>query len=106
VLLADLIGTKSRSPETTTPLLMLPQLIFGLLSVGIQPAERFPEWIQPVVRNQPISQFIYALRALAGDTTPTAASPTWSVMSPALFWLLGALVILVPMSAVITARRP
>ena len=105
-LLADLIGTKSRSPETTTPLLMLPQLIFGLLSVGIQPAERFPEWIQPVVRNQPISQFIYALRALAGDTTPTAASPTWSVMSPALFWLLGALVILVPMSAVITARRP
>jgi len=105
-LLADLIGTKSRSPETTTPLLMLPQLIFGLLSVGIQPAERFPEWIQPVVRNQPISQFIYALRALAGDTTPTAASPTWSVISPALFWLLGALVILVPMSAVITARRP
>ena len=67
-LLADLIGTKSRSPETTTPLLMLPQLIFGLLSVGIQPAERFPEWIQPVVRNQPISQFIYALRALAGET--------------------------------------
>jgi ABC-2 type transport system permease protein len=106
-LLADLIGTKSRSPESTTPLLMLPQLIFGLLSVGVQPAEQFPEWIQPVVRNQPISQFVYALRALAGDTgVAGAASPTWSVMGPALFWLFGALVILVPMSAVITARRP
>ena len=84
---------------------MLPQLIFGLLSVGIQPAEQFPEWIQPIVRNQPISQFVYALRALAGDTTAAARSPTWSVMSPTIFWLLGALVILVPMSAVVMARR-
>jgi ABC-2 type transport system permease protein len=104
-LLADLIGTKSQSPEATTPLLMLPQLIFGLLSVGIQPAELFPEWIQPIVRNQPISQFVYALRALAGDTTDAAGSPTWSVMSPTFFWLLGLLVILVPMSAVLMARR-
>ena len=81
-LLFDLIGTKSQSPEATTPLLMLPQLILGLLSVGIQPAELFPEWIQPIVRNQPISQFVYALRALAGDTTDVAVSPTWSVMRP------------------------
>ena len=51
---------------------MLPQLIFGLLSVGIQPADQFPEWIQPIVRNQPISQCVYALRALAGDTTDAA----------------------------------
>lgn len=103
--LADLVGTKLQRPEATTPLLMLPQLIFGLLSVGIQPAEQFPEWIQPIVRNQPISQFVYALRALAGDTTAAARSPTWSVMSPTIFWLLGALVILVPMSAVVMARR-
>ena len=55
---------------------MGPQLIFGLLSVGIQPAEQFPGWIQPIVRNQPISQFVYALRALAGDTTDAAPSVT------------------------------
>ena len=73
-LLADLIGTRSKSPEATTPLLMGPQLIFGLLSVGIQPADRFPDWIQPIVRNQPISQWVYALRALAGDTTDAAPS--------------------------------
>ena len=75
-MLADLIGTVAKNPEATTPLLMVPQLIFGLLSVGIQPAERFPEWIQPIVRNQPISQFVYALRALAGDTTTRPPSPT------------------------------
>ena len=64
-----LIGTSAKNPESTTPLLMGPQLIFGLLSVGIQPADHFPEWIQPIVRNQPISQWVYALRALAGDTS-------------------------------------
>jgi hypothetical protein len=26
-----------------------------------------PQWIQPIVRNQPTSQWVYALRALAGD---------------------------------------
>ena len=62
---------------------MVPQLIFGLLSVGIQPAERFPDWIQPIVRNQPISQFVYALRALAGDTTDCGScADVWSVMGP------------------------
>ena len=79
----------SRNPEATTPLLMGPQLIFGLLSVGIQPADQFPEWIQPIVRNQPISQFVYALRALAGDTTDAAGAVTWSVMGPPMAWLLG-----------------
>lgn len=105
-LLGDLIGTYSKNPEATTPLLMGPQLIFGLLSAGIQPAERFPHWIQPVVRNQPVSQFVYALRALAGDTTPAAGSVTWSVMAPTFLWLLGLLVFLVPMSAVVLSRRP
>ena len=104
-LLADLIGTRSKSPEATTPLLMGPQLIFGLLSVGIQPAERFPDWIQPIVRNQPISHWVYALRALAGDTTDAAPAVTSAVMGPTFLWLLGMLVILVPMASVVLLRR-
>jgi ABC-2 type transport system permease protein len=104
--LFDLIGIRSQNPEATTPLLMLPQLIFGLVSVGIQPAEQFPEWIQPIVRNQPISQFVYALRALAGDTTDAVGSPTWSVMAPTYLWILGLFLIAVPMSAVAASRRP
>jgi ABC-2 type transport system permease protein len=104
-LMSDLIGIAVKNPEATTPLLMGPQLILGLLSVGIQRPEQFPEWIQPVVRNQPISQFVYALRALAGDTTPTAGSVTWSVMAPTFIWVVGFFVVLVPLSGVLLARR-
>ena len=86
-------------------MLLGPQLIFGLLSVGIQPVELFPRWIQPIVRNQPISQFVYALRALAGDTTPAAGSVTWTVMRPTFLWLVGLLVVMLPVSAVVLARR-
>ena len=32
------------------------------------------------VRDQPVSQFVYALRALAGDSTPAAAAVTWPVI--------------------------
>lgn len=103
--LFDLVGTRAKNPEATTPLLMLPQLIFGLISVGVQPAEQFPGWIQPIVRNQPISQFIYALRALAGDTTAAVSSPTWPVMAPTLLWILGLFAIAVPVSAMTASRR-
>jgi ABC-2 type transport system permease protein len=85
---------------------MGPQLIFGLLSVGVQPADQFPEWIQPIVRDQPISQWVNALRALAGDTTDAAGDVTWATMGPALWWLLGLLVVLVPAAAVVLVRRP
>ncbi len=44
--LGEVVGTASRNPDATTHLMMLPQLIFGLLSVGVQPASAFPHWIQ------------------------------------------------------------
>jgi ABC-2 type transport system permease protein len=103
---ADLLGTGSKNPEAMTPLLTLPQVMFGLLSVGVQPAEQFPEWIQPFVLNQPISQFVNALRALAGDSTATALPVTWSVMSPTLAWLLGLTVVFLPLSTIVLSRRP
>jgi ABC-2 type transport system permease protein len=84
----DMIGVASENPEATTHMTMLPQLIFGLMSAGVQPAERFPKWIQGFVRNQPVSQFVYALRALAGDSTPAAGAVTWPVIGPALAWVV------------------
>lgn len=104
-MLGDLIGTATENPEATTHLILLPQLIFGFLSVGIQPAERFPEWSQGFVRNQPVSQFVYALRALAGDSTPTAPAVTWSVIGPALIWAVAMIVGLIPLHALVAARR-
>jgi len=66
----------------------------------------FPHWIQPVVRNQPISQFVLALRALAGDSTKSPVPVTWSVMAPTLAWLVGLAVLLVPASIIVLSRRP
>jgi ABC-2 type transport system permease protein len=103
--MADLLGSYSKNPEATTQWLMLPQLIFGLLSVGIQPAEHFPHWIQPIVRNQPISQFIYALRSLGGDSLPTAGSVRWSVIYPSVAWLVGVTIVMVPLSLILLVRR-
>lgn len=103
--IGDLIGTASENPEATTHLMMLPQLIFGLLSVGVQPADRFPDWIEGFVRNQPISQFVYALRALAGDSTPGAGEVTWSTVGPAVIWVVALIAVVVPLHARVSARR-
>lgn len=102
---SDLIGTGTRNPEAMTPVLILPPLIFGLLSVGVQPAQQFPRWIQPVVRNQPVSQFVDTMRALAGDAAPFGGSVTWSVVAPTLAWLGGLIAILLPASALVLSRR-
>jgi ABC-2 type transport system permease protein len=91
--IGDLVGRVSTNPEATTHILLLPELIWGILSVGIQPADQFPEWIQPVVRNQPHSQFVYSLRAFAGNFENTAPLPSLSVVGPALAWLAGFLVV-------------
>lgn len=87
-LVGDLIGVAVHNPEATPHLLLLPQLILGYLSVGIQPVEQFPAWIQPVVRYQPISVCVEALRALAGNRDQ-AAAPVFSTVLPALAYLMG-----------------
>ena len=101
----DLIGAASKNPEATTYVLLLPGLILILLSVGIQPPQQFPRCIQPVVRDQPFSQFIYAMRALTGEATGTALTPTWTAIRPALAWLLATMLIAAPLYAYLLERR-
>ena len=48
--LGDLIGAATENPEATAPLMLLPQLILGCLSVGVQPVERFPA-LDPTLRS-------------------------------------------------------
>lgn len=102
---ADLMGTGSRNPAAMAPLLTLPPLIFGLLSVGVQPVQQFPHWVQPFVRHQPISRLVDALHALAGDKAPFNAAVTWSSMAPTLAWLGGLAVLLAPASVIVLSRR-
>ena len=40
-------------------------VVLLFLNTGVAPAEAFPGWLQPVVRFQPISPTIEAMRALA-----------------------------------------
>lgn len=101
----DLIGAATRNPEATAPLMLVPQVTLGLASVGLQPVERFPGWIQPFVRDQPLSQYLNALRALAGDSTPAAPPVTWSVIGPALAWVAGFMLIFIWLHGRVAARR-
>lgn len=90
---ADLLGSMSTSPEATTQILVLPQLIFGMVSTGFAPASQFPSWIGGFVRNQPVSQFVDGLRALAGDSTGNAGTVDIATLGPSLAWALGLLVV-------------
>ncbi|MFC6011009.1 ABC transporter permease [Nocardia lasii] len=102
---ADVIGTLSKSPEATSQALVLPPLIFGMLSTGLAPASQFPEWIQWFVRNQPVSQFAVGLRALAGDTKGNAGTVSWSLMGPSLLWIAAIIALCLPVAIRLSSRR-
>lgn len=104
-LIGDLIGIATQNPEATAPMMLIPQLTLGLASVGLQPVERFPEWIQGFVRNQPLSQWVYALQALAGDSSGAAPETTWAVMFPAVAWAVGSIVVALALHAWVTRKR-
>ncbi len=80
-------------------LLLVPQLILILVSTSLAPAESFPEWVQPFVRNQPVSQIVDTLRDLACDAVSVADIAT------AAAWCVG-LVIAFGAIAVRMQRRP
>jgi ABC-2 type transport system permease protein len=101
----DLIGMVSKNPEAMTFILVLPAVILVMVSVGLQPADQFPGWLQSFVRNQPTSQFLYALRACAGDAGHSTAAVTTSDIAQALTWLAGMLVVAGPLYALAIWRR-
>lgn len=106
ILAADVIGTVSRSPETTAQALVLPPLIFGMLSTGLAPADQFPSWVRPFVRNQPVSQWAEALRALAGDRWPHGDPVSIPLMTLPIVWAIAILVICLGFSIRLGKGRP
>jgi ABC-2 type transport system permease protein len=85
---ADALGSRVGSVESSSQLLLLPQLVLVLLSTGIAPAESFPAWLGPFVRYQPVSQVAETLRGLAsGQVTSRdlAATSTWCLGLLAVF---------------------
>lgn len=88
---ADALGSRVGSVESSSQLLLLPQLVLILLSTGIAPAESFPAWLGPFIRNQPVSQVTETLRGLAtGHITARGLTVTltWCLGLLALFGVL------------------
>ncbi|WP_024800486.1 ABC transporter permease [Nocardia sp. BMG51109] len=96
---ADALGSLTKSPESLSQALTLPTLIFGMLSCGFVPEIGFPMWIRPFVRNQPITQFSYAMRDMA------QGGVTWDVLWVPLVWLGGLTVVFVPAAIWASVRR-
>ena len=76
---ADALGSSSRSIHGVSYLLFVGSLLLFMLSTGIAPESTFPKWLQPWVRNQPVSQVAETLRGLGnghvviGNATVTLA---------------------------------
>jgi ABC-2 type transport system permease protein len=96
---ADAIGVITKNPQALSQALSLPTLILGMLSVGFVPITGFPEWIQPFVRNQPISQFSISMQAMT--TTGVSFHTLW----PSLLWIGGAAAVFVPLGVWASRRR-
>lgn len=79
---ADALGSSGGSIEATGQLLLIPQLVLIMLSTGVAPEKTFPRWLQPFVRNQPVSQTAETLRGLASGHIPAdhaRAAMVWCV---------------------------
>ncbi|MHA7651312.1 ABC transporter permease [Mycobacterium sp. ML4] len=84
---ADALGSSGGSLETTSQMLLIPQLLLILLSTGVAPEKTFPEWLRPFVRNQPVSQTAETLRGLASGHISVEHA------GPAMGWCVGMLLI-------------
>lgn len=104
-LFGDLLGALSKSPEATTQMLTLPQLILGMVSTGFAPAEQFPPWIRGFARYQPVSAFVDAMRALAGDRPGYARTPDWATVGPGIGWMLAGVLVFGGGSVLVAVRR-
>jgi ABC-2 type transport system permease protein len=84
---ADATGTWAKKVEAASQLLLVPQLLLVLLSTGLAPVEAFPDWVQPFVRHQPISQITETMRGFADGNV------VGSNLAISLAWCLGLLVV-------------
>ncbi len=73
----------ARRPEAAVQGLSLPYIFLFMLSVAFVPAQSFPGWLEPIVREQPVSRVIDALRVLS------AGGPTASDLVVATAWIAG-----------------
>ena len=84
---ADATGSVGWTLDSVTQLLLVPQLLLVLLSTGMAPATAFPDWLEPFVRYQPVSQVTETLRGFA------VGHVVGSNLAVTLSWCVGLLVV-------------
>ena len=85
----SILALKLRSPTLVDAVAIIPYTPLLLLSNGFSPTENFPDWLQPIVRYQPVSVTCDALRALS-----TGSAASWPLFFASLVWLSGLLLLL------------
>lgn len=93
------IALTAANPESAVQSLSLPYIFLFMLSVAFVPAESFPGWLEPVVREQPVSRVIEALRALS------TGGPTATDLAAAVAWVVGIAVVFGALSRRAAGRR-
>ncbi|BBZ39204.1 ABC transporter permease [Mycobacterium conspicuum] len=78
--------------------LLVPQMLLVMLSTGMAPADAFPDWLHPFVRNQPISQVTQTLRGFAAGHFAVGNLLT------SLAWCLGLLLVFGAIAARVQRR--
>jgi ABC-2 type transport system permease protein len=84
---ADATGCLGWKMDAASQLLLVPQLLLVLLSTGMAPINSFPDWLQPFVRYQPVSQVTETLRGF------TIGHVVGSNLATSVAWCLGLLVV-------------
>ena len=85
----SVLALKLKSPTLVDAVGIIPYTPLVLMSNGFSPTENFPEWLQPIVRYQPVSVTCDALRALVAGSEGSLI-----LFGLSLLWLGGLLLIL------------
>lgn len=86
---AAALGAGSDDPESVNAMLQIPYLPLIMLSSAFVPADAFPDRLEPVIRNSPVTLVVDALRGLADSGASRDALPG------ALAWIAGLAVLFV-----------
>jgi ABC-2 type transport system permease protein len=97
---ADALGSSSRSVHGVSYILFVGSLLLFMLSTGIAPASTFPDWLQPWVRNQPVSQVAETLRGLGNGEI------AFGNLASSLAWCIGMVLIFGAITVRLQRREP
>ena len=81
-------------------ILFVGSLLLFMLSTGIAPASTFPDWLQPWVRNQPVSQVAETLRGLGNGHVAV------SNLASSLAWCVGMVIVFGALTVRLQRREP